>query len=61
MKEITITKSNFNKLHSIQEYNEAPAVGTFSWYITGLQVLNIASLVTYYKQITNSLHEQECM
>ena len=38
--------------------NEAPAVRTLSWYITGLQVLYITSLVTYYKQITDSLHEQ---
>ena len=37
---------------------DAPAVRTLSWYITGLQVLYITSLVTYYKQLTDSLHEQ---
>ena len=40
------------------DMNEAPAVRTFSCYITGRQLLYITSLVTYYKQITNSLHEQ---
>ena len=37
--------------------NEAPAVRTLNWYITRLQVLYITSLVTNYKQITDSLHE----
>jgi len=38
--------------------NEAPVVRTLTLYITGLQVLHITSLVTHYKQITNSLHER---
>ena len=46
------------ELTALQNLNEAPAVQTLSWYITGLQVLYITSLVTNYKQITVSLHEQ---
>ena len=39
--------------------NEAPAVANPQLvHKTGLQVLYITSLVAYYKQITNSLHEQ---
>ena len=37
------------RMYWTSDENEAPAVRTLSWYITGLQVLYITSLVPYYK------------
>jgi len=46
-------------LHAINAHKQCRTSGvTLSWYITGLQLLYITSLVTYYKQITDSLLEQ---